>query len=191
MRWDRNEILADLQSGQPARIEAGLRDLKRTMSEGYAFEMAPIGPEIFEPAAASVTEAMQLAYLDVITHYNSFVPPLTQDQVISRMISLLLHYGTNYVAYQVAMELKISGDTVAAVREAMQEIVRQRLNSAHSIQAAEALVSRLLDGKDPVRHATVQELAAWPDTVPFQRVKEAILPELDELERLQLTRKAS
>jgi hypothetical protein len=182
-----DEILEDLYSGQPDRIEAGLRDLKSRTESGNEFEMAPLEIEILKPFGDSVSEEIQLALLDIISNYSSFVPPLTPEQRMHWLISVLLTYGKHYVAHHLALELKVWKPPADAVRQAMQEIVRIGLDSPQHREAAEDFVSYLLDGKDEVRQATIQALAEWPKTPSFQSVVQSILPQLSESEQAQLT----
>jgi hypothetical protein len=50
--------LNDLGSGHPARIQAAVRALKERMESGRSVDMAPPGPDLFEPFGEEVPEEM-------------------------------------------------------------------------------------------------------------------------------------
>jgi hypothetical protein len=53
------------------------------------------------------------------------------------------------------------------------------LISSRNVKGAAYLVSRLLDGKDEVRKATLENLRRWPKEGPYLEVKDYITPQLD------------
>jgi hypothetical protein len=187
---DDDEIVADLSSGDPPRIAAGLRDLAQRMDAADEFELPPIGPEILAPFGPTVPEATQLALLKLITGYGSFVPPLSEADVRAGMVRLVLAYAEHYVAYSVALELKTAPQPAAAAAAAVREIVRHGLRAPRHVEGARLLVSRLLDGKDAVRQAVVAALREWPQEPAYQQVIEAVAPDLTLAERAQLGRPA-
>ena len=104
------------------------------------------------------------------------------------MIAMVLRYAEGYVAFDVALKLKISAHPVHAVETAMREMVRQGLLFPTNIKGAAYLVSRLLDGKDEVRRATLQSLRLWPKDPHYLEIVEYITPQLnpDEVELLMV-----
>ena len=175
-------IKADLASKDPERIAAGLRDLKDRMKAGSNLELAPFGPEILDPFGASVPIETQLDLLAILNRYRAFAPQLSREQRIAGMVEIVLRYAEHYVAYEVALLLKISEYPAQAVETAMRHIVCHGLDSPQHVDGAKLLVSRLLDGKDEVRRATLEALRQWPQEEPYQEVAKYIEPQLDPVE---------
>jgi hypothetical protein len=172
-------ILADLNSGDPPRIQQALSDLKQRMNEVDEFPLIPFGAEILAPFGDSVPEETQLDFITVVRKYRSFVPELTPEKRLASMIAVVLRYPEGYVAFEVALRLKTAPQPARAVAAAMQEVVRQGLLSPQNVKGAGYLVSRLLDGKDEVRKATLENLRLWPKAGRYLEVKDYITPQLD------------
>lgn len=179
-------IKADLNSKSPERIKAAIRDLKEKMKSLDQLIIPPFGADILIPFGDNVPEETQLDFLAIIRNYRSFIPALSEEDKMSASIAVVLRYAVGYIAFDVALKLKTSRQPVQAVQAALQEIARQGLNSPMKIQGAANLVSRLLEGKNEVRQATLQGLRQWPAEVPYQKVADYIRPQLepDELEFL-------
>jgi len=180
-------ILADLYSKNRMRVQSAIWNLKEKMNKCEEITMTPFGVEILDPFGDNVPKETQLDFLMLIGRYHSFVPKLSDEDKIATMISLVLRYGLPYITFEVALKLKISAHPVQAVQTAMLEIVRQGLFSTINVKGAAYLISRLLDGKDEVRKATLQNLCMWPADTPYLEVIEYIKPQLnpDELEFLK------
>ena len=172
-------ILADLNSGDPERIQRALTDLKQRINEVNEFPLIPFGAEIFTPFGDSVPEETQLDFITIMRKYRSFVPDPTPEERLAAMVAMVLRYAERYVAFEVALRLKTSPQPAQAAAAAMREIARQRLLSSRNVKGAAYLVSRLLDGKDEVRKATLEGLRAWPKEDPYLNVKDYIAPQLD------------
>jgi hypothetical protein len=186
MTWD-DEIEADLFSGQPARVAEGLRTLRSLCADVAEWEMRPFGVELFDPFQAVPTE-LQAAFLYVVIHHTRFVPPLTPEQRIRTMISLLVRYGDRAVAHEIALELKIARDKTAAVRTAMEEALRHDARHGPTVDGVSWLASDLLDGRDEVRDATLAALSRVATTPLGAAVVEYVLPKLDDEARTRLGR---
>jgi hypothetical protein len=180
-------IQANLNSNDPVVIQTAIQYLKERMDKFNEFEMHPFGLEILTSFGETISKETQINFLKIIREYRSFVPKLSEEDQIAIIIALVLGYAERYVAFQVALELKISTYPVRAIKIAMGEIARQGLLSPKNIKGAAYLVSRLLDGKDEVRKATLQSLNLWPAETPYLEVMEYIKPQLesDELELIQ------
>jgi hypothetical protein len=187
MRRSDEAIKADINSKDPECIQAAITDLKERIEKVDEFAMVPFGPEILIPFGDTVPVETQLDFLTILRKYRSFVPELSDEDRMHAMIAMVLRYAEGYVAFDVALKLKISAHPVHAVETAMQEIVRQGLLSPSNVKGAAYLVSRLLDGKDEVRRAILQNLRKWPNETPYQEVIEYIKPQLEpeELEFLK------
>lgn len=187
MARSKDEVNADLYSGEPARICAAIAELKARMTSGEEISIPPFGVEILDPFCDQVPEEIQLDFITLIARYHSFVPERPYHEKIAVMVALVLRYAERYVAFEVAMKLKIAPDPVEAVKTGMGEMARRGLTSLRNVKGAMYLVSRLLDGKDNVRRATLESLREWPDEAPFFEVIEYVKPQLepDELDFLK------
>ncbi len=179
MKRSDEAIKADINSKDPERIQAAITDLKERMEKVDEFDIVSFGPEILIPFGDTVPVETQLDFLTIIRKYQSFVPEISDEDRMHAMIAMVLGYAEGYVAFDVALKLKISAQPVHVVETAMQEIVRQGLLSSTNVKGAAYLVSRLLDGKDEVRQITLQSLHQWPDKTPYQEVIEYIKPQLE------------
>ncbi|HEY9727955.1 MAG TPA: hypothetical protein V6D50_16020 [Chroococcales cyanobacterium] len=186
-RWE-DEILADLNSKEPEKIAAGLRDLKTRMDDADEFSLAPFGLELLNPFGEIVSEETQSTFLSVITTYHSFSPPLSEQQMYKTMVGLVLRYGDSSIAYRVALELKVDKQPVAAVAQAMQEVSNNELSKPQQIQGTKHLILYLLDGTNEVRQATIESLADWSCDKGYREVIQEVIPELTEQE-LRLLKK--
>jgi hypothetical protein len=178
MRSD-DDVKQELHSGAPSRVEAALRDLKKRVMTGTEVEIPPFSGEILDCFGSDVPEETQLDFIAVVWRYHSFVPNKSDSEKMSDLIALVLRYAVRYVAFEVAMKLKISREPAQAVALAMDEILRHGIVSQQNIDGAKYLVSRLLDGRPAVRKATLAKLREWPDQVPFREVIDWVKPQLD------------
>jgi len=156
------------------------------MSEGDEIEIPPIGAEILSGLGDQFPEQALFDFITLIVRYHSFIPQKSDREKIATLVALVLRYPKGDIAFEVALQLKISPDPVPAVKIAMDEIVRQGLTSSPNVQGAKYMVSRLLDGKDEVRKATLEALRGWPAEPPFRKVIEYVTPQLDPHELVPL-----
>lgn len=183
----RDAILGDLGSRDPTRIQAALRALLARSLPSTAIPVGPLGAELFEPFGEAVPEATALAFLDLIRRYPGFIPRLALAQKIAVYIAMALRYGgQSQLTYEVQLALKIVRDPGTAVKLGMAEVERHGIHRARHREAAEFLVSCLLDGTAAVRKATLRGLRRWPAGGPFEQVREYITPQLEPDELVYL-----
>jgi hypothetical protein len=185
------EITEDLESGDPERIAAGLRDLVARMDGNDELELPPVRPDILAAFGDSPPEAIQLDLLKLINEYGSFDPPLTDDETLADQLALVRGYGEPYVAYQVALGLKVAPDPAKTVRTALRKLAQMEFDTPRGIKGVSKLVSDVLAGRDQVRKATVEALAEWPDTSETREVIDRVRPELTDDEREYLDARRS
>jgi hypothetical protein len=179
MKQASDDLKQDLYSGDKTRVQSAIQDLRQRMSEGEEIKIPPFGIEILDSFGDHVPCETQLDFITLVKRYHSFVPPKSDQEKQAILIALVLKYADRHVAFEVAMKMKISADPVWAVRTAMDEIVRQGLTTQQNIQGARYLVSRLLDGKNDVRQATLGALRDWPHEPSFRNVIEYVRPQLE------------
>jgi hypothetical protein len=183
-----NGTLDDLHGTDQVRLQAAIRTLKEKMNQGNEIKAPPFGVEILNPFGDDVPEEVQLDFLALVVGYRSFVPELSDREKTAAMVALVLRCAERFVAFDVALKLKISRHPAQAVEMALGEVVRQGLISPKNVKGAKYLVSRLLDGKDEVRRTTLRALSQWPRQTPYAQVIAYVKPQLepDELESLTL-----
>jgi hypothetical protein len=179
--WD-EEIEANLFSGQPERIAQGIHELKLRVADVDEWEIAPLAVDILDSFDAVPIE-VQEDFLYILLNHTLFSPPLTEEQRIHRMITLVVRYGNREIAYKVALELKVNPNSPAVAGIAMQEALRQGNVTEHSLKGVRWFTSCLLDGKVAVRNTTLATLLAWKDDSFTRKVISYILPSLTEAER--------
>lgn len=182
-----SEIDSDLASGDPERIRAGLLDLNQRRCNIDGYDRPPITPEIIAPLGDDVDEETILALIYLIVRYPRFVPPLDALRKYAYVGTLGARCGYEFPAFEAALALKCAEDPVRAVQTALAAIPRE-LRSEAEILSSCHFVSCLLDGGPPVRAATLDALASWPQDEFSRRVRRYIERELapEELEQLRL-----
>jgi hypothetical protein len=181
-RFD-DELKQDLYSGDAARVQSAIRNLRERMRKGDEIKIPPFGVEILDAFGDDVPQETQLDFITLVGRYHSFIPEKSDREKKAALVALVLRYAERHIAFEVAMKLKISPDPVQAVKIALDEIVRQGLASPRNVKGAKYLVSRLLDGKDEVRKATLEALLEWPTEPPFQEAIEYVIQQLEPHER--------
>lgn len=149
------------------------------MDAADEFQIAPLRAEVLIPFGDTVPEETQLNFLTVVRRYRSFVPDLSRDDRIRIAVMIVLRYAESYVAFDVALKLKISANPTHAVETAMQEIVLEGPLSPTNIKGAGRLVSSLLDSNDEVRGATLRSIRQWPNEEGFKKIIEYVTPQLE------------
>lgn len=177
-------ILSNLDSKEPERIKVGIKSLKKKMNNVDEFDLPPLGIDIFEPFGDIVPEDIQLDFIDIVRRYHSFTPELTAEEKLKAMIEMVLRYGNRYVAFDVALKLKIAANPVQAIKMAMEEMVSHDLKTSTNIKGASYFVSRLLDGKEEIRMTTLKSLREWPKGKLYMAVTEYINPQLEPEEKI-------
>jgi hypothetical protein len=180
------QTLADLDSGDPGRIEAALENLKRRRESGDEIALPLPRIEILDAFGAAPPPEIQRLFLHAVARYHAFVPPPTDAERIALMAALVLRHADFGCAYEFALRLKIAKDPVAMVGMAMDEITRQGCGSEAAARGAGYFVSNLLDGSPVVRAATLAAIRQWPLEAACERVIQRVLPQLepDELATL-------
>jgi hypothetical protein len=180
------EIQADLGSRQPARIAAGLRDLAEAMDSAVdEFNLSPFGPELLAPFGSSAPAEVQQTLARILAGYRSFQPPLDPEERCFRMAELAVIYGDDRVAMDASMELKMIKDAPAVVGRILHRIQERGLRSEREVTGAGRYLSYLLDGKPPVRQATLLALEHWNDGLLHKAV-EYIRPQIEDGESQRL-----
>jgi hypothetical protein len=165
MVWrDEEDIKIDLFSDDPLKISAGLRDLITRMDDFDGFNLPFLGKTFVDSFKGLMDAESQLRYLQLLTGYKWFVPTPNESQILDSLIYLLVkHQGTS-IAYNFALELKISKNPPHSISQVLEKISHLQLEGETSIEAVLLLVDFLMDGTDQVCQATIDMLAKWPNT---------------------------
>jgi len=173
------EINADLDSGRPERIVAGIRDIDSRRDLFDEFVRPPLTVAILRPLGDDVPEETLLALMRLIVGYDSFEPALSLEDKYRSIGLLSTRYGRSVVACQGALELKVAEDPVKAVTDALNAVRTEGLNLPRHVEGAQYFLSYLLDGSDVIRNATLRCLRDWPNRSSFRDLKEYLRPQLE------------
>src|SRR5262249_1738987 len=116
-----DNLKLDLYSGDPARVEATIANLRKRMREGDEIEIPPIGAEILSALGDQVPEQTLFDFITLIVRYHSFVPKKSDREKITALVALVLRYLKGDIAFEVALQLKILFELVESVKIAMDE----------------------------------------------------------------------
>jgi hypothetical protein len=180
------EIQADLESGEPERIAAGLRDLSDAMkSVVNEFELAPLKLDLLTPFGAEVPPEVLHTFAMLLADYRSFAPPLDHEEKLYRLAELAVMYADNRVALDASMELKTGQDPPARVTRVLDRLRNRGLREDRQVLGAGRYLSYLLDGKPEVREATISALKSWRGGL-LDKAVDFIRPQLEDHELQQL-----
>lgn len=165
------EILADLHSGDPARVATALRAL-RDASDGFdEFPLPYPGLAPLKGMTAPPSE-LQLDLAHLLSEYGSFEPPVQRRRVAEDLVALTLTHGDDRIAMETSFFLKANPSLISSAIKAME----QNLATAGMGAGAIRLASYLLAGAAPIRAELVAALRR-PGLAPL---REALRPELEE-----------
>jgi hypothetical protein len=183
MTWEK-EIEENLFSESIERTILGLHDLRMCLSDGYVWEIRPIGMEIFDSFKTVPIEAQE-DFLYILNNHPLFSPPLSKEQIIKAMVKLIVRYGEKSIASNVALELKISDNNIDFIKIAMEEAFKQKqdISNEKSFVGIEWFTSCLLDGKKDVRAQTISTLLELKKLSYANRVINYVWPQMTEKER--------
>jgi hypothetical protein len=174
-----DELKQDLYSRDPGRVQAAIRNLRSRLRTGEEIDLPRFGVEILDAFGDRVPEQTQTDFITLIRRYQSFIPQFSDQERLALLVALVLRYGDSHTAFEVALAMHLFPDASEATRTAINEIVRQGLNTPVSIQGAKELVSDLLDDKR-LRKAALDALRMWPSNPSFQEVVEYVAPGLGQ-----------
>lgn len=180
------EIQADLESGEPERIAAGLRDLADAMeSVVNEFELPPLHVGLLAPFGTEAPPDVLHTFATLLADYRSFTPPLDREEILHRLTELAVMYGDNRVALDATMELKIGQEPPAIVARVLDRLRDRGLRDEREVLGAGRYLSYLLDGKPEVREATLSALKSWRGGL-LDKAVDFIRPQLESHELQQL-----
>jgi hypothetical protein len=180
-----DEILADLNSKDPARIAAGLRDIKEASQFLDEFEVPPIDIALLIPFGDAPPPDVLHTFARVLADYRSFQPPLEQEEILYRLAELSAVYADDRVAMDASMELKTGQDPPAMVAQILDRLRERGLRDEREALGAGRYLSYLLDGKPEVREATISNLKHWRGRL-LDKAVDFIRPQLEDHELQQL-----
>jgi hypothetical protein len=156
------EIQADLESDEPERIGAGLRDLAEAMDSVLdEFELPPLDIRLLSAFGSEVPPDVQRDFARILAGYGSFRPSLERGEVLYRLAELATLYSDHRVAWEASMALKISEEPPAMVGRVLDRLRNRGLRNEREVLGAGRYLSYLLDGKPEVREATLSALKHW------------------------------
>jgi hypothetical protein len=155
------EIQSDLESADPERIAAGLRDLRDAMDSIDEFELPPLEIRVLAPFGDQVPSDVQHDLARILASYRSFQPPLKPEEMLWRVAELAVVYGDHLIACDASMALKIGEDPPLMVARVLDRLRNRGLRNEREVLGAGRYLSYLLDGKPEVREATLSALKHW------------------------------
>jgi AcrR family transcriptional regulator len=179
------EVLADLNSKDPGRIAASLRDIKEASQFLDEFEIPPIDIALLIPFGETPPPDVLHTFARVLADYRSFQPPLRQEEILYRLAELSAVYADDRVAMDASMELKIAQDPPAMVARVLDRLRDRGLRNDREVLGAGRYLSYLLDGKPEVREATISALKSWRGGL-LDKAVDFIRPQLEDHELQQL-----
>jgi hypothetical protein len=185
----REEIQADLNSGNASRISAGLRDLEERMNAvADEFEIPPPDLRLLQPFGDSVPEEVLTPFIALLGNYILFQPPLSQEERLYRMAELAVVCDNERAALEASLYVKSSDAPATQVTLVLDRLRGRGLRSEREVRGAGKYLSYMLAGSAPVRAATLAALQHW-NHGSLRRAVEHILPELEaaELKMLSLS----
>lgn len=184
-KWMFEDEIADaLASQQPERIAAALHALTEHID---SFDMWPLqAPSVADlaPFGVDIPERVLRDLLYVWAFWDDFDPPFGDLERRRASLDLLALTGSSAVAYETALDVRISDDP-AALPSVIAELASRA--PARGVPSFVSFVDHLLDGSPAVRAATVEALRVHAGSPIVQAVRAAGLDRCltaAELERL-------
>jgi hypothetical protein len=156
----RDDIAADLASGDAERIRIGIAALRELTRTGDEREVPAVEPWVLRPFGESPPADLVIDLARVLARFRSFAPRPGRAHVIRQLVELAVRYAVPQVIYETAVEIQGDGDPAAAARGAVDYLRARGLPTPREKAAADTLTGYLLRARTPVREATAGALAA-------------------------------
>jgi hypothetical protein len=186
------DIAADLASTDPTRRRAGVVAFLEFTKTDDAFDFALPPVEWWVIGAFGPGPPADLAeqLARMIPSYLRFEPDPPWWLKVRQVVELGLRFGPRNVLHEAALAARstLYGDPVESARDVLFYLRMRGLRSQGEIERAIMLVGHLLDGAPPVRRATTEALAAWPDVPTRTKVVAGVLMGADPDQRPLLRR---
>jgi hypothetical protein len=179
---DPERITANLQSGEPTRIAAGLAELDRAERRLQFVPLPPPALDSLSAFRAGVPEETLLQFLNVWQNYPRFEPAPEPNEIRNTLVEAVLRHGGEQPIAQVGLNVRTDPFPPYAVRDLMQYIRRREFSSSEEERRAQMLLTHLLD--DATTHdATVEGLASMALFDSHPTLIESLRPLLDDNEQ--------
>ena len=182
-----DDIAADLASGDATRIRTGLADLCEFAKDGDEFELPALDISLLAPLGDSPPRDAVENFAHLLSHYWSFVPRPSRDDVIIQLVELAVRYAVSLVIYMTSIEIQSAADPVAAAHLAIGYLGTRGLATPSEIESAGKLIFYLLEAKLPVRRAVGEALATWPAGKARHKVVTYVRPMIEPDQRALVT----
>jgi hypothetical protein len=179
---DPQRITDNLQSGEPARIAAGLAELDRAERR---LQFVPVPPPDLDSLGAfgrGVPEETLLQFLNVWQNYPRFEPAPDPSEIRRTLVEAVLRHGGEQPIAQVGLNVRTDHFPPYAVRDTIKYLMDRDFSSPEEERRAQMLLTHLLD--DATTHdATADGLASLALLDRHPGLVASLLPLLDENEK--------
>lgn len=179
------EITADLRSGDPERMAAGLDTLEFHLDTLDPVAAPPLTAELLAPFGDDLPEEVAARFIKIIDRYDAFEPAASREDVEREAALAAARFGPSRLALEASLILKTAEDPGLAVRRALAAVAARGVQPNEVTHAGD-FISYLLAGRAPVRAATVEALASWRKRQDLTPVVDWVLAELEDDEREQV-----
>jgi len=182
---DPRRIAADLGSGQPERIAAGLASLD--LADRFR-RFVPVPPPDLESLTAfgdSVPEETLTRFLNVWQNYPLFEPAPDPSEIHRTLVEAVLRYAGEQPIFQVALALRTDDIAPYAVRDVMRYLKDRDFSTSAELDRADQLLTHLLDSEN-THGAVVEGLAFLALVGRHPELVERLLPQLNSGERARI-----
>jgi hypothetical protein len=180
---DPEDIKDELASGDPERMRAGILELLEFNKPGDEVDVPALEPWMLQLFGESPPDDLVTAFARLLASYRSFIPQPSRGHVVRQVLELAVRYGVRQVIHETSLEIQGQADPPAAARDAVNYLRMRGLATPREVDAAETLISYLLDAKQPVRRAATEALAGWTSTEIKQQIVAAVRNQVDPDQR--------
>lgn len=182
---DGDRLLQDLQSGDPVRVSAALREMEKRWHFGKEVPLPAPEPDILDLFPELPPWKVVNDFISVLGSYRSFDPPLDRAETLRRWVEAVLRYDDGTAAVQVTMNLRGRAEAGADVADAIDYVRRRGLRTSQEERGAANLVRALLDHTETHARA-VSALRSWMREPRLAAILAELVPYLEPEERINL-----
>ena len=184
---DQQQLVDDLNSGIPARVESALADLEQRWRERREIQLPPPEPGVLEAFLPIADSEVVLDYMSVIGSYRAFQPPLTPAEVARRWIIAQLEYGDGVTGLKIALAARNATVPEFSATFLIRLIASRKIDPRRATVGAAGLLRHLLDS-DATYDETVAALTVLADHVELRPAMMEVVPWIapDDRRRLDL-----
>jgi hypothetical protein len=156
---DPETLTTDLESRDPGRVTAALRELDRRLLAAEHVPLHPPPAGLLDVLGNSVDDELVPIYLRVLRRYP-FEPPLERHYCLRQGLEAVLCHGGSYSALRQAQDLMSPLTTDTGVTAGLQYLAERGVKTDRDADQAGWLLSYLLDSTR-FRAETIAGVIAW------------------------------